>query len=182
MCVSLSGVRRSSPAFSPQFLLAGSASPWAGRTPAGFQAGQSRRCFVFPALRWFPFMSTPGARRRFLLRLVVGVAGTVSHGRYQSPACSPLSSLSADFLEEAVRASSPSRQATGRQKGLLSVCAPGCPWNKARGGEGHLTSHPTVGTWWAGLSKGERSLRCGRSICGPKGPLSPVDVLRQGGR
>lgn len=97
MCVSLSGVRRSSPAFSPQFLLAGSASPWAGRTPAGFQAGQSRRCFVFPALRWFPFMSTPGARRRFLLRLVFGVAGTVSHGRYQSPACSPLSSLSATF-------------------------------------------------------------------------------------
>lgn len=71
---------------------------------------------------------------------------------------------------------------TGRQKGVLSVCAPGCPWNKARGGEGHLTSHPTVGTWWAGRSKGERSLRCGRSICGPKGPLSPVDVLRQGGR
>lgn len=119
MCVSLSGVRRSSPAFSPQFLLAGSASPWAGRTPAGFQAGQSRRCFVFPALRWFPFMSTPGARRRFLLRLVFGVAGTVSHGRYQSPACSPPSSLSADFLEEAVRASSPSlttghRPAEGR--------------------------------------------------------------------
>lgn len=66
-------------------------------------------------------MSTPGARRRFLLRLVFGVAGTVSHGRYQSPACSPLSSLSADFLEEAVCDDRPAEGRAQRVRPLVSL-------------------------------------------------------------